>query len=205
MELISFIFKSRIKFYFTGKGSGYRTAGLIFFSAMAVLYGIMMGFAIDALYFNGGWPASAKDFFLFINVIVLSQTISRAYLPSYKPRIDIFSPVVPLSKTKKYFLGLMVDFIYPFFFINLLFLITIKLASSAYSFTMLAGAAVLLYSAQMIRRILQFLLERSVRVKLYEILLNAAVLLIACFFIFQLNILNQVNTAASLMMSIGAA
>lgn len=205
MELISFIFKSRLKFYFTGKGSGYRTAGLIFFSAVAVLYGVMMGFAIDALYSGGGWPASAKDFFLFINVIVLSQTISRAYLPSYKPRIDIFSPIVPLAKAKKYYFGLMVDFIYPFFFINLLFLITVKLASAAYSFTMLAGAVVLLYSAQMIRRILQFLLERSLRVKLHEIIINSAVLLISCFFIFRLNILSQVKTGTELLMSIGAA
>ncbi|MDP4196000.1 MAG: hypothetical protein Q8940_13175 [Bacteroidota bacterium] len=200
MNLISFLFKSRIKFYFTGKGATSRILGLIGFSFLAIFYGFVIGFFLDNSYreING---FDRFNLIRGINLFVFVSTLTRAYLPSYKPKMDLISSVYPVSLVRRFFIDWLMDFLYPYFFVFLLFFSVVKATSAIYDLSYFFQSLIVLLSAHIIRRIIQTFAERKTELKFFEFILIISTALVSSFVLIQNNVLKLNHNFLSLALT----
>ncbi|MGE5679832.1 MAG: hypothetical protein ACM34K_03025 [Bacillota bacterium] len=203
MSLISFVFKSRLKFYFTGKGAPSRIAGLTGFSLLALFYGFALGYFIDSSYYEN-MSFDSQNFIKGINLFIFMSTVTRAYLPSYRPKQDFISGVYPLVFTKRYMLDLMIDYLFPYFLVFLLFLSMMKASSFVFDSIYYFQSILVLLSAHIIRRLVQTIAERKIKLKFIEILLVISGSAAAIFVLLQNNILELRHNILSLLLTLTA-
>ncbi|MEI7811888.1 MAG: hypothetical protein WCJ01_05610 [Ignavibacteria bacterium] len=201
MNLISFVFKTRLNFFFKGEGSASRITGLTIFSLLALFYGRVSAYFLD----NSFIPDTLQ---MKINIIrgifslLFLSTITRVYLPGYKPKTDFIPAVFPVSHGKRFLIDLLADFLYPYFFVLLLFITVIKIFSSEFDIYFYLQAISALFSGHFIRRIFQSSAERKLKLNAMTVIFIVINLAVCIFIIYQFNYRTLSHNLTSLALTL---
>jgi hypothetical protein len=157
--MIGFLLYHKLKYHWVGLKNPWKillTAGL---TITAILYGRIFSEIFNKLSTGEmGFMAPEKFMSLTLGGLALF-TIFRMIFPVYKPLKQLFPSYYPLSKMEVYASSLFNDFIFPYFFYLLVFIITGGYFLQSGRIVFILQGCLVLAVSQLIRRLIQYVLD----------------------------------------------
>lgn len=118
-------------------------------------------------------------------------TLARMIVPTYKRLMPLLPQIYPITHWQQYIFALASDYFRPFFLYSILFIVGSSAFLNEYNTTFLVSGILVLFTTQLIRRMIQTVVEFRLKKPAYLILIPLAGLL-ALFFL-NLNASNLVG------------
>jgi hypothetical protein len=133
-----------------------------FFILFFGVYGLMFGHILDK---NGSGLLETS-----IYSAIVSLTLIKAFLPTYKRMIRIIPSFYPVSRFKSIVIDIMKDFVSPFFLFFLIFIVAMTLNSIFFDYKRALFSMLLICAAHLTTRIIKTIIENKLRLGFPKIL-----------------------------------
>ncbi len=184
--LVLYNFWLRFSSLFTPKKQLGRFLGLVFGILFSVFYGLLFGY----LFSTDDWEevdlSTRENFLIGIAAFFFFMTILKGFYPTYQQLGTWTRPFFPLSKFQRYNLKLSADFASVFFIPAIGFAVALSLmANTALGWPYIIKFIIILFGANIIRRMIQAVME--FRFRRLPLIIALVVIGFAAILILQIN------------------
>lgn len=155
----------KLKHYLEGLKKPWRTLLCLLLCAMTVMYAFFSAELIDSAAkgeIDLPEPGLLQNTILLIIAVL---TLLRVVFPSYQPLKTFFPRHYPLSNWQNHTISLINDFVKPYFFYLVLFLLCLTRFARFESSSFLYSGLLILFAAHLVRRSIQYLVDFRLKIK----------------------------------------
>jgi hypothetical protein len=185
MGILTYLIFLRIKRIFDFKSHPIKTMSILLLMGLFVYY----GFLFAQLYHSNKFQQKVLSQDLFREYLILALmiiTFLKGFIPVYVPMKKVISSNYPISQIKKYLFNLINEFIYPFYFSIVLFVLTFSLLMDKKGSKFLIISLFGVIISHLFRRMFQFFLEFRIKGKSSSFILGTSLICaILYFFLFN--------------------
>lgn len=178
--MIQYLILYKFKYYIKDLKNPWKILLSLLLTFTAFIYGRFYG-EISNYIASGKTDFLTAEKFTTLTIIAISAlTLMRMVFPSYNPLIQFFPKYYPLSKAEIYFSSFLSDFLKPYFFYLLIFILSGSYYVENARFLFLVNGSLALISSHLVRRGFQYMVDFQTK-KSFRLFHGMGALAIVCF------------------------